>query len=224
MFWGGRLWCLGAPSIPERRRAEGLGWAHGQERLELPSVRQNHWYLPVTDRDAVTVPVPTDELSALLAAYDTQLRGAAEMQGSMSWDRDGPLYRAQYERAGFVSYESLADVDDVDALIRRTVAYYQGLDHIEEFEWKTRGHDQPVDLDSRLRRAGFLSEEVETVMVGGAAKLAVDVQLPDGVVIRRVDHLPERPAGYPVSPGPSSPVCGVEPPILSGGAKRSIGR
>ena len=132
------------------------------------------------------------ERSSLLAAYDAQLRGVAEVQASLTWDRDGPLYRALFKQGGFVTYESLAGVDDLEDLIGRTVAYYQGLDRIEEFEWKTRGHDQPADLGLRLQRAGVLPEEVETVMVGEASRLAVTVQLPDGVVIRRVDHLPER--------------------------------
>lgn len=133
-----------------------------------------------------------DERTSLLAAYNAQLRGVAEMQGALSWDRDGPLYRALFERGGFVSYESLAGVDDIEDLIGRTVAYYQGLDQLEEFEWKTRGHDQPTDLDFRLQKAGLVPEEVETVMVGEASTLAVTVDLPDGVVIRRVDHLSER--------------------------------
>lgn len=134
----------------------------------------------------------TDERASLLAAYDEQLRGLAEVQGALSWDRDGPLYRALFERGGFVSYESLAGVDDIDDLIGRSVAYYQGLGQVNEFEWKTRGHDQPANLDFRLQRAGLVPEDVETVMVGEAARLAVTVQLPDGVVIRRVDQLPER--------------------------------
>lgn len=133
-----------------------------------------------------------DERAGLLAAYDAQLRGVAEVHGALSWDRDEPLYRALFERGGFVSYESLASVDDVDDLIGRTIAYYQGLGQVEEFEWKTRGHDQPVDLDSRLKRARLVPEEVETVMVGEASRLAVTIQLPDRVVVRRVDHLPER--------------------------------
>lgn len=137
-------------------------------------------------------PAPAPGPGGLLAAYDAQLRGVAEMRGTASWDRDGPLYRGQFEHTGFVSYDSLADVDDIDALIERTVAYYEGLAHIEELEWKTRGHDAPADLGARLQRAGFVPEEVETVMVGEAARLAVEVPLPDGVVIRRVDHLPER--------------------------------
>lgn len=130
----------------------------------------------------------------LLAAYDQQLRGAAEMQGAQSWDRDGPLYRAVLEHGGFVSYTSLAGADDADDLIERTVGYYAGLGHVEEFEWKTRGHDHPLDLDTRLQRAGLVAEEVETVMVGEAATLAVEVELPPEVGIRRVDQLPERSA------------------------------
>lgn len=133
-----------------------------------------------------------DHQSVLLAAYDQQLRGVADMQGAQSWDRDGPLYRALWERQGFVSYESLAGVEDLDDLIQRTVDYFAGISQVEEFEWKSRGHDQPADLDTRLQRAGLVPDEIETVMVGEAAKLAVEVDLPAEVVIRRVDQLPER--------------------------------
>ena len=144
---------------------------------------------PGGETDAVEPLV--DHRSVLLGAYDEQLRGVAEMQGAQSWDRDGPLYRALWERRGFVSYESLAGVKDLDDLIQRTVAYFAGTSQVEEFEWKSRGHDHPADLDTRLQRAGLVPEEVETVMVGEAAKLAVEVELPPEVVIRRVDQLPE---------------------------------
>ena len=135
-----------------------------------------------------------DERRALLAAYDAQLRGAAEVQGSLHWDRSGPLWRARDRREGFVSYESLEEVgapDAVDALIAETVAYFAGQPEVEEFEWKTRGHDWPADLDQRLRAHGLEPDEVETVMVGEAEKLAVDVDLPDELTVRRVDDLPE---------------------------------
>jgi GNAT superfamily N-acetyltransferase len=140
----------------------------------------------------------TDEQRAtLLAAYDTQLRGVAEVQGAVSWDQAGPLWRALSDHAGFVSYESLDDVgsvDAVDALIAETVAFFAGHPQVEEFEWKTRGHDWPPDLDARLRAQGLEPDEVETVMVGEASLLAIDVELPDGVTVRRVDQLPERAA------------------------------
>jgi ribosomal protein S18 acetylase RimI-like enzyme len=133
-----------------------------------------------------------NDAAALLAAYDAQLRGAAEVAGSASWDREGPLWRAVFNRGGFVSYESLEGVDDVDALIADTVAFFEGIPQVEEFEWKTRGHDWPPDLGTRLEAHGFEPEEIETVMVGEAALLAVDVDLPDGVTVRRVDQLSDR--------------------------------
>jgi hypothetical protein len=115
----------------------------------------------------------------------------AEVHGAADWDRSGPLFRASFRRGGFVSYESLDGVPDVDALIAETVAYFAGRPEIDEFEWKTRGHDRPRDLDRRLRAQGLEPDEVETVMVGEAAHLAVDVELPEGVSVRRVDQLPD---------------------------------
>ncbi len=136
----------------------------------------------------------TDDAAALLAAYDAQLRGDAEMAGALSWDRFGPLWRALFSSGGFISYESLEGVADVDGLIAETVAYFAGNPAMEEFEWKTRGHDWPPDLGDRLEAHGLVPEELETVMVGEATALAVDVELPDGLTVRRVDQLPERDA------------------------------
>jgi GNAT superfamily N-acetyltransferase len=140
----------------------------------------------------------TDEQrAALLAAYDEQLRGAAEVQGAVSSDRSGPLWRCLFNRGGFVSYESLESlgtVEAIDSLIAETVEFFSSHPEVEEFEWKTRGHDWPPDLDERLRACGLEPDEVETVMVGEASHLAVDVELPDGVSVRRVDQLPEREA------------------------------
>ena len=135
--------------------------------------------------------------AALLAAYDEQLRGAAEVQGAVSSDRSGPLWRCLFNRGGFVSYESLESlgtVEAIDSLIVETVEYFSSHPQVEEFEWKTRGHDWPPDLDERLRAHGLEPDEVETVMVGEASHLAVDVELPEGVSVRRVDQLPEREA------------------------------
>lgn len=141
-----------------------------------------------------------EERATLLAAYDAQLRGAAEVQGAVSWDRSGPLWRALFHRGGFVSYESLDEfrtaggLEAVDALIGTTVAFYAGHPEVEEFEWKSRGHDWPPELDGLLKKHGLEPDEVETVMVGEAAHLALDVELPPGVSVRRVDQLPDRDA------------------------------
>src|SRR3954463_576311 len=143
--------------------------------------------------DRADGPDPT-QTPALLAAYDAQLRGISEVQGSVSWDRSGPLWRGLFSDGAFVSYESLEDlgsVEAVDSLIGETVAYFAELPQVKEFEWKTRGHDWPPDLDRLLRAHGLEPEEVETVMVGEVARLAVDVDLPGGLAVRRVDDLPE---------------------------------
>jgi ribosomal protein S18 acetylase RimI-like enzyme len=136
----------------------------------------------------------TDDAGSLLAAYDAQLRGHAEMASALSWDRSGPLWRALFKSGGFVSYESLEGVADVDRLIAETVDYFADNPAMEEFEWKTRGHDWPPDLGDRLEAHGLVPEELETVMVGDATALAVDVELSDGLTVRRVDQLPERDA------------------------------
>lgn len=131
---------------------------------------------------------------ALLAIYDAQLRGAAELQGALRSDRDGPLWRGVFVDGGFVSYETLEGLGDlaaVDALIGRTVAYFAAIPELAELEWKTRGHDWPAELDGLLRAHGFVPEDVETVMVGDAAALAVEIALPAGVTVRRVDDQPD---------------------------------
>ncbi len=56
----------------------------------------------------------------------------------------------------------------------------------EAVEWKTRGHDLPADLTDRLRAAGFVPEDRETILVGLAADMAADPVLPDGVSLVRV--------------------------------------
>jgi GNAT superfamily N-acetyltransferase len=80
-------------------------------------------------------------------------------------------------------------VADVDALIARTVAFF--AERGEPFEWKTHGHDQPADLPDRLRAHGFEAEELETVVIGEAAALAHDPQLPPGVTLREVTTAPD---------------------------------
>jgi GNAT superfamily N-acetyltransferase len=120
----------------------------------------------------------------LLEAYDAQVRTALGNRppAGVTCDWDGPLLRATGLHRGFVNYRSLAGVDDVDALIARTVAFFAGRG--EAFEWKTHGHDQPADLPDRLRAHGFLAGDVETVVIGETAAMAREPVLPSGVAVR----------------------------------------
>jgi hypothetical protein len=133
--------------------------------------------------------VTPDELRA---AYDDQLRTDAEMARATEVVREGPLLWAVFDHGGFVSYRDLAGVEGeaLDELIDRTVRHFRDETDVASFEWKSRGHDRPADLGARLVAHGLVAEPVETVMIGEASLLAVDVPLeptPEGpVVVRRI--------------------------------------
>ena len=131
--------------------------------------------------------------AALLKAYDEQLRREAEVLTATEVTHDGPLVRGRLQRGGFVSYRDLDGLTGpgLDALILRTIAYFRDETDVEDFEWKTRGHDAPADLGDRLLAAGFRADPEETVMIGEAATLVQAVEIPAEVSLRRLD--PEAP-------------------------------
>jgi hypothetical protein len=124
----------------------------------------------------------------LLSAYDDQLRMEGEVGRAADVVRHGPVLWAVFDHGGFVTYRDLGGLEGeaLDRLIEATVAHYRDDTEVSSFEWKSRGHDLPADLGERLVAHGFVAEPLETVMIGEAALLAVDVPLPEGVVVRRV--------------------------------------
>lgn len=124
----------------------------------------------------------------LLAAYDDQMRGAPPIPPTgVTYEQDGPLLRIVGQFRGLVSGPRELGVGgaDLDRLIARQRDYFAGRG--EAVEWKTREHDHPADLTERLRAAGFVPEERETVVVGLAEEMAVRQPVaPEGVVVRRV--------------------------------------
>lgn len=130
-----------------------------------------------------------DDAAALLAAYDVQLRARVpdRLPAGMSVDRDGPIVRLLgMPGRGFVLYRDLAGLGGtaLDDLIARQVDVFAGRG--ERFEWKLHGHDRPSDLPQRLRAAGFVPEEEETVVIATAAEIAGEPQPPEGVALREV--------------------------------------
>jgi GNAT superfamily N-acetyltransferase len=126
---------------------------------------------------------------ALRDVYDSQLRAwmPPVVPPGVTIDRDGPLKRvAGLDERGFVTYTSLAGVteDEVDALIARSRDYFAARG--QAVEWKLHGHDTPTDLPDRLRRAGFVPEEQETVVIGPATPLAAPASDPEGIRLREV--------------------------------------
>jgi len=129
----------------------------------------------------------------LLDAYQAQLRAHVHdrLPDSVHVERDGPLVRTTgFGSHGFVEYRDLAglDGDELDTLIARQVQVF--AERGEPFEWKLHGHDRPADLPDRLRAAGFVPEETETVVIAPVDAIAGEPTLPDGVVIREVRERP----------------------------------
>ena len=133
--------------------------------------------------------MPEPDAAALLSAYDLQLRGAAPdpLPAGVIVERDGQLVRILYPKGGgFVGYRDLGGLEgaDLDELIARQVRAF--AERGEEFEGKLHAHDRPLDLAQRLLAAGFVPEELETVVIAPVARVAGDVRLPEGVSLREV--------------------------------------
>jgi GNAT superfamily N-acetyltransferase len=134
----------------------------------------------VTDLDATT----------LRTAYDNQLRALVPdpLPAGVTVERDGPLVRLLgLDRGGFLTYRDLEGLTGaaLDALIARQVELFRARG--ESVEWKWHGHDEPADLPDRLRAAGFVPEEPETVVIGPVAPLAAALPVvPEGVRLREV--------------------------------------
>ena len=90
---------------------------------------------------------------------------------------------------GWVEYHDLGGLDgpELDELIARQVQFF--AERGEQFEWKLHGHDRPADLPERLLAAGFVPDEMETVVIASASPLETEAILPDGVAIREVSEL-----------------------------------
>ena len=126
---------------------------------------------------------------ALLAAYDDQLRTDAETPRAVSVARHGPLRLVTFAGGrGFVTYRDLggADAATIRRLVAEALAHFVADPAITRVEWKTRGHDRAPGLHEALLERGFTPDEPESIMLGEARALAVDVVLPEGVTLRRV--------------------------------------
>lgn len=127
--------------------------------------------------------------SRLLQAYDEQLRTDAETPSAISVTHLGPLRLVTFLGGrGFVTYRDLggADEPEVRKLVAEAIAHFRADGGITHVEWKTRGHDHAPGLHDALLEHGFVPEDPESIMIGEAAALAVDLPLPDGVTLRQV--------------------------------------
>lgn len=124
-----------------------------------------------------------------LLAYDEQLRTDAETPSAIAVTRLGPVRLVTFAGGrGFVTYRDLADADAdaIAQLVRQALDHYRADPEITRVEWKTRGHDRAPRLHEALLDNGFEPDEPESIMIGHARMLDVEVSLPAEVTLRRV--------------------------------------
>jgi hypothetical protein len=131
------------------------------------------------------------DAARLLVAYDDQLRTDAETLGALAVTRRDPLRLVTFAGGhGFVSYRDLGEaavnVTALRHLVAEALAFFKDDPNIMQVEWKTRAHDHAPGLHEVLLEHGFIPDEPESIMIGEARLLAVDIPLPDGVTLRRV--------------------------------------
>lgn len=126
---------------------------------------------------------------ALLAAYDAQRRlwVPVDRPTGIRYDLERSVLRVVGRHQGFI--ETARDVGVTGAALDARIAEHRDFFAArgEAVEWKTRGHDLPADLPVRLLAAGFVAEELETVVVAETERLNAEPVLPGGITIRQVD-------------------------------------
>jgi len=129
-----------------------------------------------------------------LEAYDRQLRTDAETPSAIAVERLGPLRLVTFAGGrGFVTYQDFggADAVTIAGWVQEALAHYRADAVITRVEWKTRGHDRAPGLHEALVSSGFVPDEPESIMIGEARRLAVDVVLPDEVGLREITSEPD---------------------------------
>ncbi len=134
------------------------------------------------------------DATALLSAYDEQLRTDAETPSAIAVTSLGVLRLVEFAGGrGFVTYRDLggSDAERIWQLVDVVRAFFEANPAITSVEWKTRGHDHAPGLHDALVAHGFVPEESESIMLGEVTSLVADVPLPDGVTLRKIRDEPE---------------------------------
>ena len=124
-----------------------------------------------------------------LTAYDAQLRTDSETPSAIDVALLGPLRLVTFAGGrGFITYPHLGDLDrhSLRSVVAEALDYFRDNPDINQIEWKTRGHDRAPGLHEALRENGFRADDPESIMIGEAQALALDLPLPDGVTLRQV--------------------------------------
>jgi hypothetical protein len=119
----------------------------------------------------------------ILSRYDEQVRRHPQGDGVELADR---VTRFVTDAWRGVVWSDL-DETNADAVIAQEIERFAGLG---EWEWKHYSFDTPPDLGDRLRSAGFVPEDEETLLFADVTNLPLDGPRPAGVDLRAVEDEP----------------------------------
>ncbi|MFF2860396.1 GNAT family N-acetyltransferase [Streptomyces rubiginosohelvolus] len=118
--------------------------------------------------------------------FDRAMREHARPDGpGVRVERAGPVVRqvgGPDDWNGVVWSDPELDAAGADAAVAAQIEHCTALG-LPDFEWKLYSHDRPADLGDRLRAAGFVPEEPETLLVAPAGLPAGSVGLPEGLTL-----------------------------------------
>ncbi len=167
--------------LDRRERDDRLTSVKREEsRLRQPAIRVG---------SAIGYGLMVGDVGRFLRAYDEQLRTDAETPGAIASTRLGPLRLVTFAGGrGFVTYPAPVgdDAGAITQFVRAALNHYLQEPAITRVEWKTRGHDDIDGLHEALLDSGFEPDEQESIMIGHAELLDVEVPLPSGVSLRTV--------------------------------------
>jgi GNAT superfamily N-acetyltransferase len=128
------------------------------------------------------------DIEAIIRLYDQQERFLAEFPGATR-DVVPPVVRQINlpGRRSFIIHSALTEAT-ADAVIAREAVFFERL--ARDVEWKVFSHDAPPDLAERLQRAGFVVEDVETVMICDLNALPPRLQAAPTADIRSIEPGP----------------------------------
>ncbi len=122
----------------------------------------------------------------MFALFDEQMRrGARPDAPGAKVEHMGDLVRQVGTDDGWngIIWSNL-DPESAASAIAEQVEHFKALGR--DFEWKVYAHDQPRNLPRLLRKAGFVPEPEETLMVAEVHDLPANIELPDGVHLHPV--------------------------------------
>ena len=118
----------------------------------------------------------------ILALYDEEMRRRPAATPGTQVEDLGQIVRIVGEY-NCIIYSDLGSVDAVRAVADQTAFFREKG---REVEWKLFGHDRPPELGDLLRRAGYLPEPAETLVVHDLAEPLPVARAPEGLEVRLV--------------------------------------